>query len=433
MSTPFIFCLMGGLFSLLNSGQFNPAAPEDTIIEGKSIQEWLKDTVTGDSCARKSAIEALNRYCSEGTDGIKMISRALENMNEEVRIGAARFLRERDNQDVSVAIPILQRAFKKEKSEAVRKAFVLTLGALGGDDRDVLSVLLGALKEDKDAEIRASAAFSIRCMKPKPTHAIPVLEEALNDKEASVRVEVAHALARIGDPEKVARALLEGLKNEKERTVESFAVALSQIGSEAVPLIRNALANKDGKIRGGAVLALGYMKRHNPETGEAVMEAKVAVIDLLKDKEPFVRRSAVEALGFMGWEDEATLKAILDVVDDKDGDVRCRSVLILESIGVEKQGVEDALIKLLKDPAPFVRTQAARALKHSKGAVPALIEALKDEDVIVRRCAVVSLGEIGIDAKSALPAVRGLLKDKDSQVRDRAAEAVKKIGGDDDT
>jgi HEAT repeat protein len=58
--------------------------------------------------------------------------------------------------------------------------------------------------------------------------------------------------------------------------------------------------------------------------------------------------------------------------------------------------------------------------------VPALTQALRDEDVFVRRDAARALGQFGSDGRSALDELLPLLKDRNPSVR-RAAAALKRI------
>jgi len=62
--------------------------------------------------------------------------------------------------------------------------------------------------------------------------------------------------------------------------------------------------------------------------------------------------------------------------------------------------------------------------------VPALIEALKDDDYIVRQYAVEALGRIGPKAASAVPGIRAALNDEYPDVREAAAKALREIVGD---
>jgi HEAT repeat protein len=77
------------------------------------------------------------------------------------------------------------------------------------------------------------------------------------------------------------------------------------------------------------------------------------------------------------------------------------------------------------------RLHAVKALTRrpaeAEVVVPALAEALKDEDTFVRRDAAKALGEMGPAAKPALAALLVTLQDKHAAVHKAAAEALRKI------
>ncbi len=59
--------------------------------------------------------------------------------------------------------------------------------------------------------------------------------------------------------------------------------------------------------------------------------------------------------------------------------------------------------------------------------VPALSEALRDQDVFVRRDAALALGRLGPGASDAVPYLLPALKDRDRAVRKAAAQALLQI------
>jgi HEAT repeat protein len=65
--------------------------------------------------------------------------------------------------------------------------------------------------------------------------------------------------------------------------------------------------------------------------------------------------------------------------------------------------------------------------KASK-AVPALISALKDADVHVRKLAALALGDIGSDALAGVPALTEACHDQHEAVRHRALMALRELG-----
>jgi HEAT repeat protein len=83
--------------------------------------------------------------------------------------------------------------------------------------------------------------------------------------------------------------------------------------------------------------------------------------------------------------------------------------------------------KLMHDSDPGVRMRVMEAVAEAKGdAVPALIEALKNDDAAYWACLI--LRDIGPDASAAAPALVGKLADKRGEVRREAALALATIG-----
>ena len=111
--------------------------------------------------------------------------------------------------------------------------------------------------------------------------------------------------------------------------------------------------------------------------------------------------------------------------------VRSSAVVALSKIATPEaqKAVEEyisALIQALSDEDEVVRANAAEALGEiGEPAVPALIQALSDEDEVVRASAVVVLGEIGEPAKEIVPALIQALSDESMSVR---ASAVLMLG-----
>ena len=103
----------------------------------------------------------------------------------------------------------------------------------------------------------------------------------------------------------------------------------------------------------------------------------------------------------------------------------------LSEIGTEARVAIPALIEALKDQDRFVRISAAKGLgkmgTEAKAAVPPLIELLKDSEPLVRANAAEALGRMGAEAKTAILALTELQKDQAPVVRLAAAGALGKI------
>jgi HEAT repeat protein len=85
-------------------------------------------------------------------------------------------------------------------------------------------------------------------------------------------------------------------------------------------------------------------------------------------------------------------------------------------------------IEQLRGPDAAMRVKAVRTLPERKGdaaqVIPALTEALKDEDPEVRRGAAYGLGTFGEEAGDAVPALQTSLHDPDPGVRKAAGIAL---------
>ena len=109
--------------------------------------------------------------------------------------------------------------------------------------------------------------------------------------------------------------------------------------------------------------------------------------------------------------------------------VRMAAARALGIIGPEARGAIPALVGALRDSEAGVRWEAAAALgRIGEDSVPALVEALWDRDVKVRHAATYALGAVGPGASAAIPALIHRLKDSDAGVRASAASSLFGIG-----
>jgi|GEM_PF-301496 len=158
-----------------------------------------------------------------------------------------------------------------------------------------------------------------------------------------------------------------------------------------------------------------------------------ALVKKLKSNDPEQRRSAAKEIGELGAEAESAVPALAGALKDNDKFVRRFAALSLAKIGEQAKGAKDALAQVLKNPkeAREVQEAAAQALAAlGKPAVQPLADAVKNSSLpaSVRTRAADSLGQIGADARDAVPALMEALKAQD--VRLNAANALGKIGPD---
>jgi len=152
---------------------------------------------------------------------------------------------------------------------------------------------------------------------------------------------------------------------------------LSDIGTDAIPLLAAALTNGQASIRADAVSGFREIK---PTDREVIS----LLINQLKDTDPLVRGYAAEAF------------RVLEVFDE------------------QSQAVVLGLIQLLDDTNDFPRRMAAESLRQfrdkARPAIPKLLAALKDRNQQVHKNAAVSLWLI--DPEVAAKAGIDVFKDK---------------------
>jgi HEAT repeat protein len=199
--------------------------------------------------------------------------------------------------------------------------------------------------------------------------------------------------------------------------------------------------------------------------GPPARDAIPLLVTLLEHKEPIVQDAAAKALGDIGpaaaaavpdlirtlrtirvcdWTDsyrdqalvrlgELAVPALIEALRDETR--REIAGLILCQIG---RPAMPAIVRSLKDADPEVREEAAKTLRviavwHRRAPddVPLLVDALRDDSAFVRMQCSEGLGELGKAARPAIPALIEAIRDDDSGVRGRAFSALGKILQDD--
>jgi len=192
----------------------------------------------------------------------------------------------------------------------------------------------------------------------------------------------------------------------------------------ALPSLIRALngpGDDDGRLWLTAAEALG---ERGSEAAEAIPALEGA---LSRDKRP--RPAFFRAL----WKIDRkyvplSLRAVKSLPQES-------ALVLLEEIGPEAAEAVPAIISFLVSAKRDLRfspygSPELRALAAIGGpAVPALVDGLAKEDVILRVLAAETLGKIGADAETAVPALEKALSDEDDEVRREAAKALRKIRG----
>jgi len=257
-----------------------------------------------------------------------------------------------------------------------------------------LSELAAAFKAAKTTQERSQIAVAIGNGKEKAKSAVPLLAEALKDKDPLMRMNIAMALRSMGGAAAPAVPnLIAGLKDSDtsgptiraEGVRAQIAFALGAIGPEAkaaVPALSDIFkdAGQKTELRRAAAFALGSI-------GADAKDAMPLLTDALKDKDARIRMAAANGLYLF---DKANAKIATPVfkalLKEKDEMLQTEVALVLKSMG---EGANDAvpelMVVLAKGGMPAY--YAREALGKIPAAEPALVAALSDSDAKLKEAA----------------------------------------------
>ncbi|MEW6162754.1 MAG: HEAT repeat domain-containing protein [Nitrospirota bacterium] len=169
----------------------------------------------------------------------------------------------------------------------------------------------------------------------------------------------------------------------------------------------------------------------------SIMEESIAenideLISNLESRDWRIRLSAVEELGRI--KDEKSINLLMNVAGAKSEvwQVKIKAIRLLGEIGDPK--AIDLLAKIFNDPflnfeCPAIKWNTATALgsfKKSSRVVDMLINALDDDNLIIKEAVIQSLGKIG-DTR-AVPFLIPALHDKSFAIKLSAIKALGEIG-----
>lgn len=231
---------------------------------------------------------------------------------------------------------------------------VCTLGCFWGKDEKerITNLLIHALLNNPDADIRANAAYAL--FRHRTNSVRKALIQALDDRSVKVRIRAAHAFRYVG------------IDTEEEE-------------NEASRKLSNLFSDKDNSVRINAIEAYGYVRR-NPTDAELFH-----LVKLLKDEDISIRSYAAETLGCL--KAECAFDQLNEMVEIERYAIPWASavwaILQIEPNFIEdikENQWEDQYIRLLYDDDIDKRTAAAGILEKigTDKALPFLKEIASD-------------------------------------------------------
>jgi HEAT repeat protein len=315
---------------------------------------------------------------------------SLRSPTESVRLEAIDRLG-RAGPEAAEAVGALTRLLEDE-SAMVRAHAAQALGHVGAPAKPSVQAL-ASLITDEDGHVRRAAVQAIADIRPGPEVGVPIIVKVLEDADPAARIRALNALAEQG--KEAVTPLTEAL--EKEQAVYWACLVLSEIGpdaEDAVPALIKVLDDKRPGVRREAILALAAI-------GEASAPARDALVEALDCEINNV--VATYALGKIGAVPPAAEKKIAKNARGDDG--------VLAAVSLW------ALARLHPDDAALERRSVRR-----------LAEFLKSDDPRQREAAARALIELDPDPQIARPVIKKVMDGASPEVLNAAMDAMAGLG-----
>lgn len=381
---------------ILRAGR-DEALAEVSLSTLEALGPLAEETLDGcwsdlDSGSRRDACAFLGR--TDGSRGALRLLEALDDVDPEVRIAAARAVAQRA---AAEAVPVLVRRLGAAALDgefdngaeivAVTEALI-ALSECASLTDEVVELLRSGLEDAPDRVRFAMAGVLATIVRPADA---PMVELLLRDPDAGVRRAAVEALARL-DPVAATETLRPALGDESARVRAAAARALGSCPSDDVfddlgrlagdeePLVRAAAVRAAGDRYSGsdeahrkvaldliaagladdAMVALAAVKALNQVGGPAAVRA----VAVLQRGEPEVVLEATRCLAAHATPDR--LGVVIRLVSHPDWSVRAEAIRTLANRGVAR-AVPAILRRLEAEQDEFVRGEMLRALKRLEG------------------------------------------------------------------
>jgi serine/threonine protein kinase/HEAT repeat protein len=421
------------------------ARPTTGIIEVPLLIEALQHH---DVRVREWAAVALRDLGTAAEEAVAPLLAVLRDTASGIRDWAALALGSVST-DVTDVLPELVKALQ-DPSMFLRAAAATSLGSLGSRARPAVPQLTEAL-QDENGGVRGRAAVALGRMGAVARDAVPRLLRLLEDREVSVADAAALALEKIiGRPEPTAEFAPVAPRTAAAAAPVPDAVVPPPAPPDAAvppPAAPDAAvpppAPPDAAVPPPAVpdaadvpptvdlaaLAAAALQAPRPAPGNGVPRVRDLVAGLM-DGDAAVRWRAAVALGEMGPAAEEAVRALVEAMEDAEDSVRWEAAKALGRIGPAARAAVPALAAALAEDDDVLRNAAATALgmlgADAQKAVPALIRSLRGSSDAAPDAAMETLVKLG---RSSVPALIEALNEDDPQIRSRAAQALTRVAG----
>ena len=304
---------------------------------------------------------------------------------------------------------------EKRRSAIARGAF--DLGPYAVWPRPVPAELVTALLQavdDESDKVRLEAIYAVGVIARAPLTAdqIARLTKALDHYDPAVRAGAARVIARLEIAE-TGEALIKAVNDSQPEVRYAAIRALGAIGeTRAIGALTEQLAfYKKGE---GAWSALEALARIPAPASVPLFRER------LQDKDPFIRRAAMEGIGRAGDAGSAdTLEKA--ATSDEHAMVRLAAVFALQKLGRNYAG---RLVDSMSSAKVIAQAQEY-LVELGPAMTPTLVPRLQEPDPDVREAIADVLGAIG--GAAVVPALEAATKDRDPSVASAAKRALYRL------
>jgi len=294
-----------------------------------------------------------------GEPALPHLLEALSHKTPWVRACAAQALSFMAPKDKKYAEALL--AITSDKDPGVQASVISALNSINPKGKEYLAVYMGAI-DAPSGRARCLAAEAIGKMGEAAAGAIPVLIKGLKDeKELNTRMASAWGLSQVGAGAKAAAsALVETLGDPGSRVRWHAADTLAKLGTDVLDEVIKGLGHENRLIRYGCADVLGRL-------GKDAKKALPQLMKLLQDKDAYVRKGAVFAVGAIGEVNKENCMPLIEALKcDKVWQVRWAAAKALGNMDMDDSHVIRALKIQKTDERPEVAEAAEEAIRRLK-------------------------------------------------------------------
>ncbi|MCZ2340564.1 MAG: HEAT repeat domain-containing protein [Bacteroidales bacterium] len=261
---------------------------------------------------------------------------------------------------------------KEDTVPRKRRAALVALGqiAVQTDNNDtdklIVAIFSKTLRTDASPIVRRQAAVLIGQQRLEyALGTLTDLTEAMrSEQDAEIRREVAAILAGFGPLAKPAIVPLTQALHDSDAGVRTAAAnALGRIGADARTATAELMAKTKDPELSVRLAAVFALGRIEPEDTATVASAILAVLNA--EKNAATRREVLQALRFLGDRSEEVVQAVANCLKDDDVELRREAVIVLGKFGSSVRSVPQPIEKAFTDDADtLVRTYAVRLIRH---------------------------------------------------------------------